>query len=108
MAKINKGYIDEEARKELNKQVLKGTETAKEMNRTELNFLCEIFSMLKKLNEEGIQKIIDLVDGDLNGIVARLKATIDVSKNYRNFAGISDDMDGQVKFIYRTDEIQSK
>ena len=63
---------------------------------------------LQKLNEEGIQKIIDLVDGDLNGIVARLKATIDVSKNYRNFAGISDDMDGQVKFIYRTDEIKSK
>ena len=52
MAEINKGYIDEEARKELNKQVLKGTETAKEMNRTELNFYCEIFSMLKKLNEE--------------------------------------------------------
>ena len=52
MAEINKGYIDEEARQELNKQVLKGTETAKEMNRTELNFLCEIFSMLKKLNEE--------------------------------------------------------
>lgn len=52
MAEINKGYIDEEAREELNKQVLKGTETAKEMNRTELNFLCEIFSMLKKLNEE--------------------------------------------------------
>ena len=63
---------------------------------------------LKKFNEEGIQKIIDLVDGDLNGIVARLKATIDVSKNYRNFAGISDDMDGQVKFIYRTDEIKVK
>ena len=63
---------------------------------------------LKRFNEEGIQKIIDLVDGDLNGIVARLKATIDVSKNYRNFAGISDDMDGQVKFIYRTDEISSK
>ena len=63
---------------------------------------------LKQFNEEGIQKIIDLVDGDLNGIVARLKATIDVSKNYRNFAGISDDMDGQVKFIYRTDEIKVK
>lgn len=52
MSEINKGYIDEEAKAELNKQVLKGTETVKEMNRTELNFLCEIFSMLKKLNEE--------------------------------------------------------
>ena len=63
---------------------------------------------LQKFNEEGIQKIIELIDGDLNGIAARLKATIDVSKNYRNFAGISDDMDGQVKFIYRTDEIKAE
>ena len=61
---------------------------------------------LQKFNEEGIQKIVDLVDGDLNDVVARLKATVDVSKKYRNFAGIGDDMDGQVKFIYRTDEIQ--
>ena len=45
---------------------------------------------------------------DMKGIVTRLKATIDVSKNYRNFSGISDDMDGQVKFIYRTEEIKTK
>ena len=63
---------------------------------------------LQKFNEEGIQKIVDLVDGNLNGIVARLKATLDVSKTYRNFAGISENMDGQVKFIYRTDEINVK
>ena len=63
---------------------------------------------LKKFNEEGIQKLIDLVDGDLESIAARLKATVDVSKNFRNFSGISDDMGGQVKFIYRTDEIKSK
>ena len=63
---------------------------------------------LKKFNEEGVQKIIELVDGDMKGIVTRLKATIDVSKNYRNFSGISDDMDGQVKFIYRTEEIKTK
>ena len=63
---------------------------------------------LAQFNEEGVQKIVELVDGDLNGIIARLKATIDVSKNYRNFSGISDDMDGQVRFIYRTDEIKSR
>ena len=63
---------------------------------------------LKKFNKDGIQKIVKLVDGDLNGIITRVKATVDVSKNYRNFAGISDDMDGQVKFIYRTDEIKTK
>ena len=63
---------------------------------------------LKQFNEQGVQKLVDLVDGDLEGIVTRLKATIDVSKAYRNFAGIRDDMDGQVKFIYRTDEIKVK
>ena len=63
---------------------------------------------LEKFNEEGVQKIIELVDNDMKGIVTRLKATIDVSKNYRNFSGISDDMGGQVKFIYRTEEIKSK
>ena len=60
---------------------------------------------LKEFNEKGVQKIIDAVDGDLSGLVERVKATITVSKNYRNFAGISDGMDGQVKFIYRTDGI---
>lgn len=63
---------------------------------------------LKKFNEEGIQKIVDLIDGDLDNVVARLRATVDVSKNYRNFSGISDGMDGQVQFIYRTDEIKAK
>ena len=63
---------------------------------------------LKKFNEEGIQKIVDLIDGDLDNVVARLRATVDVSKNYRNFSSISDGMDGQVQFIYRTDEIKAK
>ena len=63
---------------------------------------------LKQFNEEGIQKIAKLVGGDLNNILTRLKATIDVSKNYRNFAGITDDMAGQTKFIYRTDEVKAK
>ena len=63
---------------------------------------------LQKFSEEGVQKIIDLVGDDLNGIAARLRATIDVSGNYRNFSGICDDMDGQVKFLYRTDEIRSE
>ena len=63
---------------------------------------------LKQFNEEGIQKIIDLVDDDLEGVLARVRATIDVSKDYQNFSGISDNMDGQVKFIYRTDEIKMK
>lgn len=68
----------------------------------------ELSDGLKQLNEEGIQKLVELVDGDLSELSARLRATVDVSKEYRNFAGISDEMDGQVKFIYRTDEIKAE
>ena len=60
---------------------------------------------LQQLNKEGIQKLTKLLQDDLGDLTARVQATIDVSKNYRSFAGISDDADGQVKFIYRTDEI---
>lgn len=62
---------------------------------------------MKQFAEQGIQKLVDFVDGDLEGFVARLKATVDVSKEYNNFSGISEDMDGKVKFIYRTEEIKA-
>lgn len=61
---------------------------------------------LKEFNEQGIQKLVDAVDGDLDGLVTRFRATKDVSLNYKNFAGAGEDMDGQVKFIYRTDAIE--
>ena len=60
---------------------------------------------LQQLNKEGIQKLTRLLQDDLGDLSARVQATIDVSKDYRSFSGISDDASGQVKFIYRTDEI---
>lgn len=61
---------------------------------------------MKQLNEQGIQKLAKLVDEDLGSLAVRLRATVDVSKHYTNFSGIADDMDGQVKFIYRTEQIK--
>lgn len=63
---------------------------------------------LKEFNEKGVQKIVDIAEGDLAGVVTRAKATVDVSKAYTSFAGAADEMDGQVKFIYRTDAIKTK
>lgn len=60
---------------------------------------------LQQFNRDGIQKLVNLLQNDVGDLSARVQATIDVSKDYRNFAGISDDAEGQVKFIYRTDEI---
>ena len=65
----------------------------------------ELSDGLKEFNEKGIQKLVEAVDGDLEGLLDRLNAVRDVSRSYRNFSGISDEMDGQVKFIYRTEEI---
>ncbi|MBR4732920.1 MAG: hypothetical protein IK081_09160 [Lachnospiraceae bacterium] len=61
---------------------------------------------LETFNEEGIEKLVNAIDGDLEGLVNRLQATVNASKQYRNFSGISEDMDGQVKFIYRIDGIE--
>lgn len=60
---------------------------------------------LAQFNEEGIQKLVEKMD-DIEGLIARMKATVSVSKNYKSFAGISDSADGNVKFIYRTDEMK--
>lgn len=68
----------------------------------------ELSDGLKEFNEKGVEKLIDAVDGDVSGLITRLKATVDVSKNYKSFAGLSDDMDGQVKFIYRTEAVDAE
>lgn len=60
---------------------------------------------LQQFNRDGIQKLVNLLQNDVGDLSARVQATIDVSKDYRSFAGISDEAEGQVKFIYRTDEI---
>ena len=61
---------------------------------------------LNQFNEKGVEKILGAAGEDLDGLALRYKAIIEASENYKTFAGISDDMDGQVKFIYRTDAIE--
>ena len=61
---------------------------------------------LKAFNEQAVEKLVDLINGDLKGVADRLKATATVSGNYKNYSGIADDMDGEVKFIYRSEAIK--
>ena len=39
----------------------------------------------------------------MEGLAERLTATVEVSRNYRSFSGLTDGMDGAVRFIYRTE-----
>ncbi|MGN0454734.1 MAG: hypothetical protein ACI4G1_06115 [Ruminococcus sp.] len=61
---------------------------------------------LKQFKEEGVDALVDAVNGDLTGLVDRFKAISAVSSNYKTYSGISDDMDGKVDFIYKTDSIE--
>lgn len=61
---------------------------------------------LKEFDKQGVEKLVDAVDGDIGGLLTRLKATVDVSKDYQSFSGLAEDMTGEVRFIYRTDAIE--
>lgn len=68
----------------------------------------ELSGGLKMFKEQGIGKIMDFYNNNLTGLSDRLVAIKDLASEYSSFAGKSDDMDGVVKFIYRTEAIDKK
>lgn len=60
---------------------------------------------LRKFQEEGVQKLTGAFSGDLDGMAARLRAIRDAAADYQSYGGIQEGMNGQVKFIYRTEAI---
>lgn len=65
----------------------------------------ELSDGLKKFKTEGVDKITEVLDGDVANIADRLSVTVDVAKSYNSFAGLGKNMNGSTKFIYKTDEI---
>ena len=61
---------------------------------------------LKQFNEEGVEKLVSVLRDDVEGLAERLTATVEVSRNYRSFSGLTDGMDGAVRFIYRTEAVE--
>lgn len=57
-------------------------------------------------NEEGIEKLAEAFDGDLDELVSRLQAAVETSQNYNSYADSALDMDGSVRFLYKTAEIK--
>lgn len=68
----------------------------------------ELSNGLKEFNEQGVQKLVDAFDGDLGGLMDRMDAVKAVSERYTSFSGISPDMDGQVKFVWRTGTVEAQ
>lgn len=61
-----------------------------------------------EFNDQGIKKLVELLDEDLPELTGRLEGTLDAAMAYKSFSGISEQMDGSVKFIYKTDAIKSE
>ncbi len=55
-----------------------------------------------EFNDEGIKKINKTYQNDVKTAIDRLNAVLDAGKEYKNFSGIGDSMDGEVKFIIET------
>lgn len=68
----------------------------------------ELSDGLKEFDEKGVQKLVDAFGGDLSALMDRLDAVKAVSERYTSFSGISPDMDGQVKFVWRTDAVEAQ
>lgn len=57
-----------------------------------------------QFDRDGIQKLVDAFGGDVEELLDKMNDMLDASRAYKNFSGISDDMDGEVKFVFVTEE----
>ena len=57
-----------------------------------------------QFDEEGIKKLVRAFDGDIDGMLDKLNGMLNASKEYKNFTGISEGMDGEVKFVFVTEK----
>ena len=61
-----------------------------------------------EFNESGIEKIVNSYNGDLKPLLERMQAVLDAGSDYQTFTDIADDMNGSVKFIYKTAAIKAE
>ena len=66
----------------------------------------ELTDGLKEFDERGVQKLVDAFDGGVGELMDRVDAVKAVSQRYNTFSGVSPDMDGQVKFLWRTEAVE--
>lgn len=60
-----------------------------------------------KLNQDGISKITGIFGDDAKEVVNVVEDILNNGKEYKSFTGISENMTGSVKFIFKTEEIKS-
>lgn len=63
---------------------------------------------MTQFDEEGISKIVNMVDVDAKDVVETIKGIAELGENYDSFAGKDDDREGSCVFIYKLDGISAE
>lgn len=59
-----------------------------------------------EFNDEGIQKLVNLFEDDVQGLSDRMDAVKLAAQSYKSFSGITDGTEGSVRFVYKTAGIE--
>lgn len=68
----------------------------------------ELADGIVTFNEEGIEKILNAYNGDIQPLMERIQAVLDAGKEYQTYSGIAQGVNGSVKFVYKTDAIKTE
>ena len=63
---------------------------------------------MNQFKDEGTGKLQSEYNSKIKTVMDRFKAITKDADEYNTFSGISDDMNGSVKFIFQTEEIKNK
>lgn len=58
---------------------------------------------LNSFDEEGISKLVSLVENDLADTLTRVKAALNAANAYTTYTALGENMTGRVRFVWRTD-----
>lgn len=63
---------------------------------------------ITEFSEDGIDKIINSYNGDIEPLVDRIQAVLDAGADYQTYTDIADGVNGSVKFIIKTDAVKAE
>ena len=63
---------------------------------------------MSKFDKEGIEKIYELVNGDVKDLQTRLEKLQDLAEEYNTFTMLDENAEGSVKFIMMVDSLKKE
>ena len=63
----------------------------------------ELADGMKQFDSEGIEKLVDYMNGDVTGLLDKATAMLENARAYNNYSGLADGMNGTVKFVFVQD-----